>query len=283
MRGANHLGRVAILSLTFAFAAGSLPSRAAAEPLEEIFVTANRAYFAGNHPEAARGYERLVAAGVADADVFYNLGVARARMGEYGEAMVAFEKALALRPGEDDAEDALAKVRDALAQQRAEREGESTTVGEGGLLAALGALLPADLLAYLVLVLNAIAFGSLAGLLRSRSEPMRIALGVTAPIAFALLVLGGLALLGRTEALEDGHAAIVVDDHVTLREGPDPNAGTAGEVREGDRVRLVAQHDAYYEIVAPNGSRGWVDRATVGRLDVFPLDQRTKSNDSRDL
>ncbi len=263
-----------VLALTLAGAAALVvPARSLAEPLEDIFGSANRAYFAGDYAAAAAGYERLVSAGIADADVFYDLGLARARSGEYGEAMVALEKSLALRPRDEDAEEALAKLREALAQRRAEREGEATTSDDVGLLSALGGLFPEHVLAYLVLALNAVAFGALAGLLRSRSEPVRIALGVVAPVAFALLVLGGLALLGRTEALEEGRAAIVVDDRAGVREGPDPNATASGELREGDRVRVLARHGAYYEVVAPDGERGWVERATIGLLDAFVSDE----------
>lgn len=261
--------RTSIAALALAAVCLFSASRAAAEPLRDIFVAANRAYFAGDYARAAVGYEELVAAGISDPDVFYNLGVARARAGEHGAAMVAFEKALALRPGDDDAEDALAKVEDAVARGRAEREGEATTDSARGLLAALGALLPEHVLAILVLVLNALAFGALAGLLGSKREAVRVALGVTAPVAFALLVLSGLALLGRTEALDEGKAAIVVDDHVALREGPDPNAPTGGELREGDRVRVLSRHDAYYEVLTRDGSRGWVDRRAAAGLDVF--------------
>lgn len=255
--------------MALALATGAVGSPAAvhAEPLREIFVSANRAYFAGDYAEAVAGYERLVDSGVADADVFYNLGIARARAGDYGAAMVALEKALALRPGDDDAERALEGLREAIAQRRAEREGEATTSEDVGLLAALGGLFSEEVLAYLVLALNALAFGALAGLLRAKSEPTRVALGVIAPVAFAFLVLGGLALLGRTEALSEGRAAIVVEDRTELREGPDPNASRAGDLREGDRVRVRARHGAYYEIVMPSGIRGWAERETIGLLD----------------
>ncbi|MBC7170775.1 MAG: hypothetical protein H5U40_00020, partial [Polyangiaceae bacterium] len=247
--------RATALALLLVGVALFVPGPAFAEPLREIFSAANRAYFAGDFESAITGYERLVDAGIADPDVFYNLGLAHARRSSYGKAIVAFEKSLVLRPGDADAEKALDSVREAVAQRRATREGEATTVDGGGLLGALGSLLPESTLAYLVLALNLIAFGALAGLLWTRNEPVRVALGVTAPVAFALLVLSGLALLGRTEALADGQAGIVVEDRAVLLEGPDPNAVHAGELREGERVRVLARHESYYEVVASDDVR----------------------------
>jgi tetratricopeptide (TPR) repeat protein len=260
--------RAALLLLTLLI----VPSEASAEPLRAIFDSANRAYFAGDLEEAQEGYQRLVAAGVADPDVFYNLGLARARAGAYGRAIVAFEKTLQLRPGDDDALAARDAARDALAQAHAASEGEAVSVEEGSLLAALGSTLPEPVLAYLVLALNLLTFGALAGLVWTRRETLRIALGVTAPIAFMLFVLAGLGLLGRTDAFGRGTPAIVVDDHSVMREGPDPHAGEAGELREGDRVRILNHHETYYEIMCLDGSRGWVDEDAVGRLDLFPED-----------
>ncbi|MEZ4472354.1 MAG: tetratricopeptide repeat protein [bacterium] len=51
------------------------------------------------------------------ADLWYNLGCAEARAGRLGHAIQAFEQALVLRPGDDDAGENLDKVR-ALALER---------------------------------------------------------------------------------------------------------------------------------------------------------------------
>src|SRR5690606_19925230 len=55
-------------------AALAVAPSAHAETLDEIFARATAAYFRGDYDEAARDYRRLLAAGVIDADVSYNLG-----------------------------------------------------------------------------------------------------------------------------------------------------------------------------------------------------------------
>ena len=100
-----RLGLSAIVAVVLLAA---LASPAAAQRLETIFAEANAAYFAGDYDAAAAGYERLVSAGVDDADVSFNLATAHAKARRYGQAIRWYERALWLAPGDDDAERGLA-------------------------------------------------------------------------------------------------------------------------------------------------------------------------------
>ena len=76
----------------------ALPARA-----DERFAEAQRAYVDRDYDTAIARYEALAAGGAASADVQYNLGNAYFRAGRLGRAMLAYERALALDPGMDDA------------------------------------------------------------------------------------------------------------------------------------------------------------------------------------
>ncbi|MEZ4467004.1 MAG: tetratricopeptide repeat protein [bacterium] len=78
---------------------------------------ANDLFWKGQHAEAASAYRALTQAHPTSADLWYNLGCAEARAGRLGHAIQAFEQALVLRPGDDDAGENLDKVR-ALALER---------------------------------------------------------------------------------------------------------------------------------------------------------------------
>ncbi len=72
------------------------PHAAHAESLQTIFRDGNAAFFTGKYPIASQHYQRLVDAGVRDADVYMNLGLAHAHAGELGPAILAFEQTLRL-------------------------------------------------------------------------------------------------------------------------------------------------------------------------------------------
>src|SRR5216117_4558574 len=60
------------------------------------FAKANQEYAQGNFKEAISGYETLVRSGQWSATVFYDLGNAYFRAGNFGRAILNYERALAL-------------------------------------------------------------------------------------------------------------------------------------------------------------------------------------------
>ena len=61
-----------------------------------ILNKANQDYAQGHFPEAISGYEALVRAGQWSANLFYDLGNVYLRVGDFGRAILNYERALAL-------------------------------------------------------------------------------------------------------------------------------------------------------------------------------------------
>lgn len=80
-----------------------------ANAYEATFARGVQAYEAGDYAGAAEAFEQLAAEGVAEADVFYNLGNAYYRGGRLGPAIANYERALQLRPGFEASRDNLAQ------------------------------------------------------------------------------------------------------------------------------------------------------------------------------
>src|SRR5713101_8598714 len=80
--------------LTFLLCAVSTSSAFA--QLDSDFAKANHDYAQGNFKEAISGYETLVGSGQWSANLFYDLGNAYFRTGDFGRAILNYERALAL-------------------------------------------------------------------------------------------------------------------------------------------------------------------------------------------
>src|SRR2546425_6633382 len=80
--------------------------------LDAQFATANREYSAGHFKEAIADYEALVHSGKWSANLFYNLGNAYFRAGDFGHAILNYERALALDRHHPEADANLRIVRD---------------------------------------------------------------------------------------------------------------------------------------------------------------------------
>src|SRR5207253_3820284 len=76
------------------------------------FTKANQEYAQGNFAEAISGYEALVGAGQWSANLFYDLGNAYFRVGDFGHAILNYERALALEPHHPETQANLRIARD---------------------------------------------------------------------------------------------------------------------------------------------------------------------------
>jgi len=253
-----------------AFIAAALVVFAAASPasaqrLGQVFDDANEAVFAGDLDAAISGYDRLVAAGVDDPDVAYNLGVAHGRAGRYGQAIRWFEHSLALSPGDQEVERGLAEVRAALGRRQASRDGEAVVETTPFTEAVVR---PFSLLAIGigVLILDLLFFGLLLWFRRAESENGRLALGIATPVVGILLALSVFGLLAKSGALTDGSPAIVVTEDAPVREGPDPRAERRSDAREGERARVLDRDGDWVRVRLPGGREGWMVEADVGLL-----------------
>src|SRR4051812_8430889 len=83
------------------FGGTSSPVRAAENP---VFAQANQAFDQGRYQEAVDGYQELVRSGQWNAGLFYNLGNAWFRLGDFGHAILNYERALALEPRHPEAQ-----------------------------------------------------------------------------------------------------------------------------------------------------------------------------------
>ena len=167
-----------------------------------------------------------------DPDVYVNLALAHARLGHLGKAVLYFERSLWLRPGDAAVEQELAAARTELGKRRAEREGEATMQARPPLAEALVRSFSADLLAWLVLVLDVLFFATLLLRKFSKNEPLRLGLAVAAPLLALLAIGAGAGLAVKTESFREGRAAIVVREGAELREGPDAAAQVRATARE---------------------------------------------------
>jgi tetratricopeptide (TPR) repeat protein len=123
---------------------------------EGAFAKGNQAYAEGRFGEAAAHYESLVNSGQWNANLFYDLGNAYFRLGDFGQAILNYERALALEPRHPEAEANLQLARDEaraleLRRDRIERYASFGTVKHYTIAAAIAFWCAVFLVASLVL------------------------------------------------------------------------------------------------------------------------------------
>lgn len=244
----------------------ALPTTAHAESLDEIFRAANEAFAHGQYEAASERYQRLIEAGIRDADVYMNLGLANARAGQLGQAVLAFEQSLHYRPADSDATHALAQARAAIGKRSAEQQGEALVETRPPLADAIVRPFSEDALAYWLLFCDAGLFVSLILRRRAQRETTRTGLAVTAALSGLALICVLSGLLVKRGVFREGEPAIVLRDGAELREAPDPRATMRAHASEGGSARILARDQGYARVRTSSGAVGWMSDSDVALI-----------------
>jgi len=250
-----------MLGLAVALAIVLAPGRARADRVDEAWRRGNEAYLHGDYAGAVAAYEEVDRQGLASSDVAFNLGAAYFRKGALGPAIWAFERAVALDPGDEDARFNLDQARKLAAGRAQDRlQGEQH---EAAWIRAVTSISPGLLTVVFVLLY----VGTFVGLFlwrRAREELRATSAAVVAMLATGALLTGVL-VFGRVQ-LERTPFGVVLPDAVAVKEGADVNYRTSFDVHAGLRVRVVERDQDWLRIRLGNGLEGWVRRADVGSL-----------------
>jgi hypothetical protein len=240
-------------------------ARAHAGRLDEAWRRGNQAYVHGDYRTAVAAYQELRDQGVRSSDLFFNLGDAYVRTGALGPAIWAFEEALVLDPGNDDARYNLSATR-----KQAARLGHAADAAEAPgqdrdpLWVRIVTSLSASAETWLFTVAYLGLFGLLFWRLWARAD-LRSGLAIGATAFGAAALLTGALLIGRVQ-LNRLSFGVVLPDAVEVREGADPGARTSFGLHAGARVRIVDTDQDWVRVRLGNGLEGWLRASEVGKL-----------------
>ena len=218
------------------------------------FAKANQEYAQGHFKEAISGYETLVRAGQWSANVFYDLGNAYFRTGDFGRAILNYERALALEPHHPEATANLQIARDeahALELQlgRLERYLELASVNQYTVTAAVAFWIAAFCLAVLVFTRR-----------RSRAT-------LTLLLVMLLISAGGIVATWQLERGSEGSAlAVVTGKDVQARLATADTANSVLVLPPGSEVQIVSTRGDWTYAALPNNLRGWIPAKNAERV-----------------
>ena len=206
---------------------------------DERFERANADFEAGRFEEAAAAYEELLDSEGPRVAVLQNLGSAYFRSGDVGRAILAFERALLLKPGDPDLKANLKLVRDQAAVFP-----PPPAEGWRGWLERPSRKFWSGLAVGSALLLPVSIFASVAGL--------------------AAL---GLSLYAVDWRKGEDARGIVVGDPAKVRISPFGKAEERGSLAGGREVRLGREANGYFWVSVDGGAtEGWVAAKEVERL-----------------
>jgi tetratricopeptide (TPR) repeat protein len=237
----------------------------AVEPVDSgqpaaLFYRANEFYQKGAYREAIASYRRVLGLGFESGNLYYNLGNAYFKTGRKGWAILYYEKARNLLPGDSDL--------------RANLNYASAGIPEGdrgrGFRDWLTHLAPLHWL----LIITSGCFFLLAGLgcaaiLRpeqfwAKTSPFR-SRWVGAAILVGMLVLAGMAISGLT-LVERNRTWAIALEQCEARFEPSPGGTVYYRLPEGARLEILSTRSGWTLVRRGDGRQGWVPRREVARI-----------------
>jgi tetratricopeptide (TPR) repeat protein len=213
---------------------------------EGDFTNANQEYAQGHFAEAISGYEALVRAGQWSANLFYDLGNAYFRVGDFGHAILNYERALALERHHPEATANLQIARDEahafeLQQSWPERYLQFASVNEYSIAAAIAFWLAAFAIVILIFA-------------RRRSATL------IATLIFCLLVsaVATYAVYTLERGSNRSALAVVTGKNVQARLATADTANSVLALPPGSEVKILSTRGDWIYAALPNNLRGWI-------------------------
>jgi tetratricopeptide (TPR) repeat protein len=210
------------------------------------FAKANQEYAQGHFKEAIEGYEALVRSGQWSANLFYDLGNAYFRTGDFGRAILNYERALAIERHHPEAAANLQIARDearALEMQQSwlERHLQFASVNQYSIAAAI---------AFWVGMFCIVKLG----FTRRRSARTTVLLILSLTV-FALAVF---AIYPIDRGSKGRTLAIVTGKDVQARLATADTANSVLALPEGSEINVLSTRGDWIYAALPNSLRGWI-------------------------
>ena len=229
----------------------------------EFYQEGNRLYQESDFEDALASYLRLVEAGFESGEVYYNIGNTYFKLGELAQAILYYERARRLLPGDEDVQVNLDLARSLTVD-------EIEPLPRFWLFSAVEwwvGLLPRTLLIAVVAVSYLVGTGAVLLLILKRGVQVAAWGGRIALASGVVFLLFGLNLAVREFELGRAQEAVVFQPRVDVMSAPlDDETLTLFTVHEGTKVRIDRLSEEWAEVALEDGRVGWVP---VGVLETI--------------
>lgn len=223
---------------------------------------ANKAYADGLYAEAADLYRKVAASGYAAPELYYNLGNACFKLNDYPGAILWYERARRLDPGNEDITYNLSVANSKIAD-KIEPVPEMFYVRWYFLLINK---LPADGWAWITVLCFLAAIAAATLYLLSTRLFLRKAGFWSAALFLILFLFALLFAFSANSRIRNVTEAVIMTPTVTVKSSPDDKSVDLFVLHEGTKVRILDRIGSWYEIRIANGSVGWLQAGVMEQI-----------------
>ncbi|MGB0882599.1 MAG: tetratricopeptide repeat protein [Vicingaceae bacterium] len=224
--------------------------------------SANDFYAEGNYEEAITEYQAILAADNISSDIYYNLGNCYYKSNDIPRAILNYEKALKLKP---DNEDALFNL--AMANKRTVDKVERLPeLFIGNTWRTLVTSKTVDTWAYYTVGLIFLALLLFISYLLMDMIIIKKA-GFYGGLFFLILSMFTFLMAAQHNSIvQQSSEAIIFTPSTTIQSEPNENSEELFTLHEGTKVTLLEESDEWSKIKLPNGNVGWIKSEEIEKI-----------------
>lgn len=259
MRSDNKYG---ILILVLMLISTGLYSRSAPQDPDKAFEIGVRYYAEGSYIEAIEHWEKLVSSGYSSYELYYNLGNANFKNGSIAGSILYYEKALLLRPFNEDVKYNLEIARSYITDN-------FETIPELFLsrwYKMISLIFQSNTWAIISLVLFAGALVLILVYLFSAKRKIK-KISFLGGLLFLIISAFSISLsYQNTVLMIKKRNAIIFAPAVTGKSSPDDSGKDLFLIHEGTKVRIEDELGGWYEVRLSDGNVGWIPSETLTKV-----------------
>ncbi|MBD3347056.1 MAG: tetratricopeptide repeat protein [Chitinivibrionales bacterium] len=231
-----------------------------AAPVERWVQKANSFYEQKNYDSAAVYYEKIIESGISNSDVYYNLGNAYFRLRQLGEAILYYEKAHKLSPGDPDITTNIKFATANIIDRAPEPERGFLETVLWRLHTALSLNVQLWLIFWILLLLSILfALGLFV------SHNIRLWIIYLSSLLIIIALITGISTGYKIYQAEKVTYAIVLDRSVDALNQP-KGSKVLFTAHEGIKFHIRKELGDWALVSLPNGVSGWVEKDGLGKI-----------------
>jgi hypothetical protein len=229
---------------------------------DSLVASGNKFYLDRDYSKAIECYSRVLDMGYSAAPLYFNLGNAYYKQNNIPKAILYYEKARLLSPGDEDI-----KMNLSIANSRILDKIEN--IPEFFLrrwVAHLVGIFAPDRWAFLGIVLFALSLGAFFMYMFANRDKLKKT-GFSTGVVLVTLSLTCLIMMHiRKQHIQQSHGAIIMSPVVNVKSSPDQQGTSVFVLHEGTRVTLLDSVQQWQEIKIPDGNKGWVQSTDLAGI-----------------
>ncbi len=223
------------------------------------FENGNKLYAEGKYEEAIKEYEAVIAADQLSTDIYFNLGNAYYKTENVAGAILNYEKALKLKP---DNEDALFNLK--MANKRTiDKIDRLPELFIGNTWRNLVTSRTVSGWSYYCVGLIFLSLLFFVAYLLMRQVFIKKTSFYAGILFFVLSLFSWLMAAQHNTIVQEASEAIIFSSTITVQSEPNQNAEKLFTLHEGTKVKLLEEANSWSKIKLPNGNVGWIQSESL--------------------